>query len=171
MIRPETPPPQPTRTRLNAVDLLCLCRFEHFQHVPDDVKRPVYVHILHLVQRNYQFGHLIQIFEKAFISNRWTYFVKIIYEIRKHIRKYPLCLPNVDTELILQLFEEEATPQGAHDILRSLLAFVVNIPRPDEHQQSAWNVGTNLLLNASSSEDKRAALVFLCAHIPSTRVV
>lgn len=155
---------------MNVVDILCVSRFQCFQHVPDHVKRPIYQTLLRLAARRYVFAPLTNLFDNAFKTNRWMFLSDIVRQIK---RAYPASKSVrkeedgwLDTELVLALFEEESDPALARSILHVLLRFFPYTQHLDaESRRKAWNIGTHLLLNAGNPDDKQAALAFLSVHL------
>lgn len=152
---------------MKVVDILCIARFNCFQHIPDHEKPPVFKMILDVVSKHYSLDHVLQLFDGAFKLNRWTTFVAIVKEVRFNLRRFGIRPRTpLDSDLILQLFMEEEDPNLAAKILKTLLDFSFAFPEPDEAQRSTWNICTHLLLNTHKREDKMSGLSLMSSLTP-----
>lgn len=152
---------------MKLIDILCIARFNCFQHIPDDEKLPVFKTILDIASKHYSFEQVIQHFDGAFKLNRWTEFIVIVKEVRFNLRRFGIRPRTpLDADLMLQIFMEEEDPNLAAKILKTLLDFSFTFPEPDEAQRSTWNICTHLLLNTHKREDKMSALSLMSSLTP-----
>ncbi len=133
-------------------ELACLVRFQMFPFIEDHLKQRPLRQILEMDVGNAKFQELIKPLVE---TNQFVRFCKSVNHI--HRKRWILVpLPaEVDVDLVLALFWEESNEVLAGRILRTLLRF------PTRTHPSLWTSGVNLLLRASTVEDKECALVML----------
>ncbi len=133
-------------------ELACLVRFQMFPFTEDHLKRKPIRQILEMDVGNAKFQELVKPLVE---TNQFVRFCKTVSHIH-HKRWIRVPLPaEVDVDLVMALFWEEPNQVLACRILNTLLRF------PTRTHPSLWTSGINLLLRASTVEDKECALFML----------
>lgn len=154
---------------MKTADIVCICRFQCFQHIPLDLKLPAFRRILRWAERGIVYASIASSFDRVFKQNRWCAFKNLLDRIDRHVRGLGVVFkpPCWDIDLMLALFCEQSDPNDAHSVLQTLHDFCWQ-HRNSPESRSPWAIGTHLLSNAKTAEDTQAALVFLRAHITTT---
>lgn len=131
---------------------LTSARFEVFYHVPDSEKWQFFHHLL---QAPFNDSSFCKVVNQIYETNQFELLKKIVKQMRQ--QKRITLFGEKDIGLILHLFWDEKDPNIAHSILTHFLQWNCST---DEGKQM-FKIASNLILSASCSQDKQAALCIL----------
>lgn len=137
---------------MNARDLACIVRFQAFPFIEDALKHRPIRYILEMDVGHEGFQNAIK---PLLELNQFVRFCKLLSHVR-HKKWIHMPMPaDKDMELVETLFWAEADETLAKRIVHALLTFPTHLHPP------IWRSGTNLLISATATEDKMAALALL----------